>query len=423
MSVAAHTAQVAAGPPPDDADERRGRRRRFALYAALGFVALCVVRVVTGADQVTSSGTLTVALTATMPIALAGLGGLWSERAGVVNIGLEGQMIMGTLGAGYFGFHYGVVVGVLGAIVFGILGGLLHAFATVIVGVDHIVSGVAINIIAAGVSGFLAETWFSDLEGGGPTQSPPLPTPPEIDISFIADPANTLEDKHWFLISDLAGVVEMFTKNLSSLTVVGLVLLFGSIWLLWSTRYGLRLRSCGESPVAAESLGVNVIRYKFLACLISGGLAGLAGGYLAMVSSSGFQVGQTNGRGYIGLAAMIFGNWRPTGLFLGSTLFGYTQALPFRDGPHSLHALLLLVAIVLVVVAVLQLVRGRRWQAASAAVFAVLFLVWYLTTDVVPSDFTTMAPYVTTLLVLALASQRLRMPAADGQIYRKGTAG
>jgi general nucleoside transport system permease protein len=409
--------------PPEDADERRTRRRRFALYAAIGFVVLCLVRVVSGADQLTSSGTLTVALTATMPIALAGLGGLWSERAGVVNIGLEGQMILGTLGAGYFGFHYGVVVGVLGAIAFGVLGGLLHAFATVIIGVDHIVSGVAINIIAAGVSGFLAETWFSDLEGGGPTQSPPLPTPFEVDISFISDPANSLEGKHWFLVSDLAGVVEMFTKNLSSLTVLGLVLLFGSIWLLWSTRFGLRLRSCGESPVAAETLGVNVIRYKFLACLISGGLAGLAGGYLSMVSSSGFQVGQTNGRGYIGLAAMIFGNWRPTGLFLGSTLFGYTQALPFREGPVSIHALLLLVALILLAVTVLQFVRRNMFQAVAAAVFAALFLAWYLITDEVPGEFTTMAPYVTTLLVLALASQRLRMPAADGQIYRKGTAG
>jgi general nucleoside transport system permease protein len=408
---------------PEDAAERRTRRRRFALYAAIGFVVLCVVREVSGADQLTSSGTLTVALTATMPIALAGLGGLWSERAGIVNIGLEGQMILGTLGAGYFGFHYGVVVGVLGAVAFGVIGGLLHAFATVIVGVDHIVSGVAINIIAAGVSGFLAETWFSDLEGGGPTQSPPLPTPFEINISFISDPANTLEDKHWFLISDLAGVVEMFTSHLSSLTVLGLVLLFGSIWLLWSTRFGLRLRSCGESPVAAESLGVNVIRYKFLACLISGGLAGLAGGYLAMVSSSGFQVGQTNGRGYIGLAAMIFGNWRPVGLFLGSTLFGYTQALPFREGPVSIHALLLLVALILLAVTALQFVRRNVLQAVAAAVFAALFLAWYLITDDVPDEFTTMAPYVTTLLVLALASQRLRMPAADGQIYRKGTAG
>jgi len=412
--------------PPDpieDADVGRSRQRLFALYAAAGFVVLCLVRVITGADQVTSSGTLTVALTATMPIALAGLGGLWSERAGIVNIGLEGQMILGTLGAGYFGYHYGVIVGVLGAILFGILGGLLHALATVVVGVDHIVSGVAINIIALGISGFLAEGWFSDLEGGGPTQSPPLPTPYEINLSFISDPANTLEEKHWFLVSDLAGVVEMFTKELSVLTILGLVLVFGSIPLLWATRFGLRLRSCGESPVAAETLGINVYRYKFVACLISGGLAGLGGGYLAMVSSSGFQVGQTQNRGYIGLAAMIFGNWNPTGMFLGAGLFGYTQALPFRQGPVSVHALLLLVAIILAAVAVLQFVRGNRWQSAASVVFAFLFLLWFWVSDEVPSDFTTMAPYVTTLLVLALASQRLRMPAADGQVYRKGTAG
>jgi ABC-type uncharacterized transport system permease subunit len=409
--------------PVEDSNTLRARRLRMAAYVAAVFVVLCLVRVITGAQQLTASGTLSVALTATMPIALAGLGGLWSERAGVVNIGLEGQMIMGTLGAGYFGFHYGLVAGVVGAIVFGMLGGLLHAFAVVIVGIDHIVSGVAINIIAAGTSGFLAESWFSDLEGGGPTQSPPLPTPFEINLPFIADPANTLEQHHWFLVSDLAGVVEMLTRGLSSLTVLGILLLLASFWVLWRTRFGLRLRSCGEAPAAAESLGVNVIRYKFLACLISGGLAGLGGGFLAMVSSSGFQVGQTQNRGYIGLAAMIFGNWRPTGLFMGSTLFGYTQALPFRQGPISVHALLLFIAILLVAVAALQVVRRNPLRAVGAGVFAVLFLVWYLVTDVVDSDFTTMAPYVTTLLVLALASQRLRMPAADGQIYRRGSAG
>ncbi|MBV9830201.1 MAG: ABC transporter permease, partial [Marmoricola sp.] len=278
-------------------------------------------------------------------------------------------------------------------------------------------------IIAAGVSGFLAETWFSNLAGGGPTQSPPLPTPWTINLSFIADPMSTLEDKHWFLVSDLAGLIVSLTSNLSSLTVVGLLLIFGSIGLLWSTRFGLRLRSCGESPVAAETLGINVIRYKFLACLISGGLAGLAGGYLSMVSSSGFQVGQTGGRGYIGLAAMIFGNWRPVGLFLGSMLFGYTQALPFRQGTVSVHALLLLVAVILIGVTIFQVVRRNYLQAVASGFFALLFLIWFRVTKIVPSDFTTMAPYVTTLLVLALASQRLRMPAADGQIYRKGTAG
>ena len=417
------TAVTAPPPPVEAVDESRSRRRRTALLILAGFVLLCLVRVISGADELTSSGTLTVTLTATMPIAMCGLGGLWSERAGVVNIGLEGMMIMGTLGAGYFGFHYGVWAGVLGATALGILGGALHALATVVFGVDHIVSGVAINLIALGVSGFLAEAWFSSLEGGGPTQSPPLPTPPEIDISFIADPMNTLEDKRWFLISDLAGVVEMFTKNLSSLVLIGLVLIFGTTWALWRTRFGLRLRSCGEAPSAAETLGVNVYRYKIIAVLISGAFAGLGGAMLAMVSSSGFQVGQTNGRGYIGLAAMIFGNWRPVGMFLGSTLFGYTQALPFRDGTVSLHGLLLLVAGILVAVALVQLLRGARVQAISSIVFGGVFLAWYLLTDVVPREFTTMAPYVTTLLVLAFASQRLRMPAADGQIYRKGSAG
>ncbi len=419
MSAVVETAPSPQGTAP----ERHSRRNRVLLLVLAGFALLSLARVLSGANQLTSSGTFAVTLTAAMPIALAGLGGLWSERAGVVNIGLEGMMMMGTLGAGYFTYHYGVLAGVLGAVLFGMLAGALHGLATVVFGVDHIVSGVAINIIALGVSGFLAEVFFTELPGGGPTQSPSLAAPPDIDIPFVADAMNNLEGKHWFFLSDLASVVEMFTHNLSLLTVVGLVLIFGSIWVLWHTRFGLRLRSCGEAPGAAETLGVNVYRYKFVAVLISGGLAGLGGAYLAMVSSSGFQVGQTNGRGYIGLAAMIFGNWRPTGLFMGSTLFGYTQALPFRQGTVSVHALLLLVAVALIAVAAFQFWRGSRTTAIASVVFGGVFLAWFLLTDVVPRDFTTMAPYLTTLLVLAFASQRMRMPAADGQVYRKGAAG
>ena len=410
-------------PPVEAPPERRSRLRRTALLVLAGFVLLCLVRVITGADQLTSAGTLAVTLTATMPIAMCGLGGLWAERAGVVNIGLEGMMIMGTLGVGYFGFHYGVWAGVLGATFLGLLGGVLHALATVVFGVDHIVSGVAINIIAVGVTGFLAEAWFSALEGGGPTQSPPLPTPPEIDIAFIADPMSTLGDKHWFLISDLAAVVEMLTRNLSSLVLIGLVLIFGSIWALWHTRFGLRLRSCGEAPSAAETLGVNVYRYKFIAVLISGACAGLGGALLAMVASGGYQNGQTGGRGYIGLAAMIFGNWRPVGMFLGSTLFGYTQALSLREGTVALHGLLLLVVALLLGLALYHLRKGARRAGIASLVFAGALLAWYLTTDEVAREFTTMAPYVMVLLVLAFASQRLRMPAADGRPYRKGSAG
>ena len=143
--------------------------------AIVGFALLSFVRVITGAQELTSAGTIQAALTSSIPIAMAGLGGLWSERAGIVNIGLEGMMILGTFGAGYFGYHYGSIAGILGAIVLGMIGGLLHGIATVYFGVDHIVSGVAINIIALGAAGFLAETYFTGLEGGGPTQSPPLP--------------------------------------------------------------------------------------------------------------------------------------------------------------------------------------------------------------------------------------------------------
>ncbi|KQT94190.1 ABC transporter permease [Marmoricola sp. Leaf446] len=417
------TATGGAGAPAPQGDPAPHRGLRLLGIGVGVFLLLCLVRVVTGAGPLTSFGTLALTLTAATPIVMAGLGGLWSERAGVVNIGLEGMMILGTLGAGYIGYHYGWVAGVLGAVIFGVVGGALHALATVVFGVDHIVSGVAINIIALGISGFLAEVWFSALPGGGPTQSPPLPAVPRIDVPFLAEPAKALADRGWFVLSDLAGLAEVFTRNLSLLHVVGLLLLPASYWLLWRTRFGLRLRSVGEAPAAAESLGVDVIRYKIVAVLVSGALAGLGGAMIAMVSSSGFQVGMSSGIGYIGLAAMIFGNWRPTGLLVGALLFGYTQALPFRDGPETVHALLLLVGVLLVVVAVVQVVRRKGRTAVWLGVFAVAFLAWFASTDVVPSDFTRMSPYVTTLLVLALASQRLRMPAADGVIYRKGSAG
>ena len=121
---------------------------------------------------------------------------------------------------------------------------------------------------------------------------------------------------------------------------------------------------------------------------------------------------------------MIFGNWRPIGMFLGSTLFGYTQALPFREGGVSVHALLLIVADRARGGGALPAAPGcSAGRAIASLVFAGAFLAWYLLTDAVPREFTTMAPYITVLLVLAFASQRLRMPAADGQVYRKGSAG
>jgi len=401
----------------------RSRRWLWLLATLVALVALATARVVAGAGDIDSAGTLRAGLVLAIPIALAGLGGLWSERAGVVNIGLEGMMILGTLGAGYYTYHFGVWAGLVGAMVFGAIGGVLHAVATVVFGVDHIVSGVAINIIAAGAAAFLAEVFFSGLEGGGPTQSPSLSEPPSFDVPLLADASSDVADKGWFLLSDTASVVAALTNTMSVFTLLALAATGGSAWLLWHTAFGLRLRSCGEAPTSAETLGVNVYRYKFLAVTISGMLAGFGGCYLAVVASSGYANGQTNGRGFIGLAAMIFGNWRPGGLLTGSVLFGYTDAARLRSGGESVHALLLILAVGLLLLAVWQLRRGRRASAIAAAVAGVVVAFWFASTDAIPGDFTQMTPYVTTLLVLSLASQRLRMPAADGLRYRRGEAG
>ena len=155
----------------------------------------------------------------------------------------------------------------------------------------------------------------------------------------------------------------------------------------------------------------------------SGAFAGLGGAFLAIVAGNGYREGQTGGRGYIGLAAMIFGNWRPGGLAVGSGIFGYTDALQLRSGGQSVHALLLLLAIVLALLGGWSLWRRRRLQGVVSLVVAVGALVWYLASDTVPDEFVGFAPHITTLLVLALAAQRLRPPAADGKPYRRGEAG
>lgn len=400
------------------------RRRRLTLpVILLGIAALLalvsLVRLITGAGDITSSGTTGAALRLAVPIGLAGLGGLWSERAGVVNIGLEGQLILGTWFGAWGAFEYGAWWGVLAGILGGALGGLIHAVATVTFGVDHIVSGVALNILGAGLTRFLSALVFVDAPGGGVTQSPTLPP---IDTFTLpgSGALRTLEGKGWFLVSDLAGLLGGLVTQLSLLTLVAIALVPISYVLLWRTKFGLRLRACGEAPSAAESLGVNVYRMKYVAVIVSGGFAGLGGAFLAEVATSIYREGQTNGRGYIGLAAMIFGNWRPGGLAAGAGIFGYTDALQLRSGGESVHALLLLLAVALAGVAVWSLVRGRRLAGIITLVVAALVLLWFLTTDTVPDDFVGFAPHLTTLLVLSLAAQRLRPPAADGKPYRRG---
>ncbi|MFF0244423.1 ABC transporter permease [Streptosporangium sandarakinum] len=387
-------------------------------------VLLSVVRVLTGAGDLTSAGAVNAAVALAVPIGLAGLGGLWSERAGVVNIGLEGMMIMGTWCGAWGAIHFanpwaGVVAGAVG----GALGGLLHAIATVTFGVDHIISGVAITILGGGVTQFLSKITFAEMPGGGDTQSPPVPKPGTVSLPGVSDALTSLESKQWFLLSDLAGILRGLTTNVSLFTILAILLVPVTFYVLWRTAFGLRLRACGERPVAAESLGVNVYYYKYVAVVVSGALAGLGGAFLSLVAASAYREGQSGGRGFIGLAAMIFGNWRPGGLAAGAALFGYTDALQLRRGGESVHALLLLVAILIAGLAVYQLVRQHRTRAALiTAVAAVAVFAVFALTDTIAAQFTSVTPHITTLLVLSLAAQRLRPPAANGVPYRRGQA-
>ncbi|MEV6028739.1 ABC transporter permease [Streptomyces sp. NPDC052036] len=399
--------------------------RRMSLPVLLLIIAgvlilTSIVRLITGADGITSTGQMSTALRLAVPIGLAGLGGLWAERSGVVNIGLEGMMILGTWFGAWAGYQWGPWTGVVFGIIGGALGAVLHAIATVTFNVNHIVSGVAINILALGTTRYLSKFTFENAPQGSSKQSPPIDSLGTFDIPGLSSALDTLNQKHWFLVSDIAGLIGGLVTDLSPLTVIAVALVPLSWWVLWRTAFGLRLRSCGENPVAAESLGVNVYKYKYIAVIISGGFAGLGGAFLSIVASNVYLDGQTAGRGYIGLAAMIFGNWMPGGLALGAGLFGYTDSLNLRGGTTNVHALILLLGILVVFGAAYLAWKKRYVPAVVTAVAAALLFVWYSTTNDVPAQLVTATPYLVTLLVLSLSAQSLRMPKADGLPYRKG---
>ncbi len=388
----------------------------------VSMIGLSAIQEIAGTSQLTSSGTWGAALRLTVPILLAGLGGLYSERAGVVNIGLEGMMIAGTWFGAWAGWQFGPWWGVAFGILGGALFGLIHAVATVTFGVDQIVSGVAINLLAAGAMRFLSVVTYTIGTGGGATQSPRIQGFIQtFDIPLLSPFLQSVEDKEWFFLSDTAGMLGGFTTNLSWLTVIGLLAVPITTWLLWKTAWGLRLRSVGENPWAAESLGVPVMRMKYWGVVISGALSGLGGAYLVLVQAGIYREGQTGGRGFIGLGALIFGNWIPTGVLAGAGLFGYADALRLRQA-SAVHALLLVIAVLLAAFALWKLYKKSYSSAVSLGVFSILFYLWWSLTDEVATEIVTATPYIATLLVLSIASQRLRMPAADGIPYRKGEA-
>ncbi|MEG3631834.1 ABC transporter permease [Streptomyces poriticola] len=390
------------------------------LIIAGGLALTSLVRIITGADGITNVSQMSTALQLAVPIGLAGLGGLWAERSGVINIGLEGMMILGTWFGAWAGFQWGPWTGIVVGIIGGALGGLVHAIVTVTFRVNHIVSGVAINILALGATRYLAPLAFEGHQGGTAKQSPPVESLGHFTVPGLSDALITLNNKGWFFVSDIAGLLGGLVTDVSWLTLIAIALIPATWWVLWRSPFGLRLRSCGENPIAAESLGVNVYKYKYIAVIISGGLAGLGGAFLSIVANPFYLEGQVSGRGFIGLAAMIFGNWMPGGLALGAGLFGYTDSLNLRGGSANVHALLLLGALLLLAGAIWLVIRKAYVKAGITLAIGGLVYAWYATTNEVPNQVVSATPYVITLVVLALSAQRLRMPRANGMAYKKG---
>jgi ABC-type uncharacterized transport system permease subunit len=406
-------------------------RNRMMLFAAIGVLSMSIARVISDNDDLTSSGTWGVAIRTAAPIALAGLAGLYAERSGTINIGLEGMMVMGTIFAGWWGWEFGPWMALLGGMFGGMLFGLLLSVATTTFGVNHVVAGFAINILAPGIARFMANELFTGEPGGSVTNSPgnrgdigrftmPITSGGDLFGWGSPDVLGWFEDKGWFVISDVAGMLKGLTTNLSWDVVLTAGLFAITAYIVWNTAFGLRLRASGERPAAADSLGVSVMLMRYVGLAISGALAGMGGAVLVLFSNR-YQENQVAGRGFLGLATLIFGNWRPLGTALGALLFGYAQGITLRTNPEQLvRALLLAAAIAMVFVVAYLLVQGRWMAAAIVAALAVAAFVAYSVTERPNNQLVYVTPYVVTLLAVSIGAQRLRPPAEEGIPWFKG---
>jgi len=418
--------------PPDSGpavESRIGPRALTIGLAIAGLVIVSIARDFGDADKLTASVTIGLGLRLAIPIAMAGIGGMFAERSGTVNIGLEGMMVMGTVMAGNFGWHYGPYVAIVSAAIGGLLMGLLMSLATTTFGVNHIIAGFAINIIGPGVARFLANTWFTTPEavaqGGSITNSPPVDGRfPRVSLPILSsgpDVLGDIEKKGWFLISDVAGILHGLTSNVQLDTIICLCLIAIGGYVVWRTPFGLRLRSAGEKPTAAESLGVSVLAMRHSGLAISGFFAGIGGAVFVFAGANRYQQGQTVGTGFLGLAALVFGNWRPVGVLAGAAVFGYAQGIAYSLTASSLVLGLFLAAgIALAIVAIRNVIRRDFNGAIAAAIVAALSFVVYALVDSVNNQFIYMTPYVVTLVVVTIFAKRLRPPAAEGIPYFKG---
>lgn len=397
------------------------KTKRNVLIAVAAFVVLSIVRAISGENELTSHFTIAVTVTAALPIAMAGLGALMSERSGIVNIGVEGMMILGTWFAGLFGYHWGAWAGLLGGAVGGAIGGALHALATVTFGVDHTISGVALNTLAFGWSRFLSGAYFKGRGAGSETNSPGFNSGKTILIPGFGDKGAlaALEKHHWPILSDIAGVLRGLLGEWTFYRFVAFALVPIVGWVVFRTSFGLRMRSSGEKPSAADSLGVPVYRVRYIAVMLSGALAGIGGAILVLNNNGGYQEGQTANRGFLGIASVIFGNWRPGGVAAGALLFGFFDSLQLT-AVGAVRALYLAGAVASFLGGYLAFRRKRTrsvgiWSSLGVALVLVFLSKFKLDEDIVKA-----LPYIATLVVLTAFSRRLRPPAAAGMPWRKG---
>ncbi|MCX8058882.1 MAG: ABC transporter permease [Spirochaetes bacterium] len=247
------------------------------------------------------------------PIILASVGAVICERAGIVNIAIEGIMIMGAFFASYIAFITGNPwVGMLGGIFAGGIFSLLHALFTITFHLDHVVSGAVLNILAFGLA-----RYFLVLTFGHPGQSDPI----RYSLGQVKI--------HIPILYKIPFLGKVFFDHTPIIYITFIVIFI--IWfLLYKTKIGLHIRAAGEHAIALETLGIPVIKIKYLAVFISGLTAGLSGAYLSIENSTVFSEGMTGGRGFIALAAMISGGWNPLGATLASLFFGLAEALQYK---------------------------------------------------------------------------------------------
>jgi general nucleoside transport system permease protein len=271
-------------------------------------------------DDIGIATLLASTLRVSVPLILCALAGTLAERSGVIDLGLEGKMLLAAFAAGSAGAVSGsIALALFAAVIVGVLLSMLHGYACVSHTGDQVVMGMAITMTAAGLTVVLGIAWFS--QGG---QTPPLPDAVRLSNWFVGAAA-PLRDVP--LIGPLIGL-GLLGHNL--FVYLSLALVPALWWLLFRTRFGLRLRAAGENPAMVDAAGVSVVKLRYAALAGNGVLAALAGAYLVLAQNPSFMPHMTAGRGYMALAAMIFGKWHPVGALWACLLFGFLDAAAIR---------------------------------------------------------------------------------------------